>query len=78
MFQVSCVTLSAIVYLLLNDFSKKIICVCVCEPEENQSVLSRLYRMSQHGVYSAVKVDWVFSALSPRWAGLWLPRLNKI
>lgn len=24
--------------------------------------------MSQHGVYSAVKVDWVFSALSPRWA----------
>lgn len=52
--------------------------VCVCEPEENQSVLSRLYRMSQHGVYSAVKVDWVFSALSPRWAGLWLPRLYKI
>lgn len=30
MFQVSCVTLSAIVYLLLNDFSKKIICVCAC------------------------------------------------
>lgn len=38
--------------------------VCVCEPEENQSVLSRLYRMSQHGVYSAVKVDWVFSTFS--------------
>lgn len=52
--------------------------VCVCEPEENQSVLSRLYRMSQHGVYSAVKVDWVFSALSPRWAGLWLPRQDLI
>lgn len=34
--------------------------------------------MSQHGVYSAVKVDWVFSALSPRWAGLWLPRQDLI
>lgn len=37
----------------------------MCEPEENQSVLSRLHRMSQHGVYSAVKVDLgVFSTFS--------------
>lgn len=37
--------------------------MCAREPEKNQSVLWRLYRMCQHGVYSAVKVDCVFSAL---------------